>query len=52
VRLDKRANAAVRIGAGYNRQNGKQQNMRQLIKLTFGAARIGNRGEMRKKAVE
>jgi hypothetical protein len=52
VGLDEGANAAVRIGAGHNRQNGKEQNMRQLIKLTFGAARIGDGGEMRKKAVE
>jgi hypothetical protein len=52
VRLDEGANAPVRIGAGHNRQNGKQQNMRQLIKFTFSAARIRDRGKMRKKAVE
>jgi hypothetical protein len=28
VRLDEGANASVRVGAGHNRQNGQQQNMR------------------------
>src|ERR1700674_2802645 len=41
VRLDERTNASVRIGSSHNRQNGKQQNIRQLISLP--SARRGSR---------
>src|SRR6202521_991565 len=52
VRLDERTNASVRIGSSHNRQNGKQQNIRQLIEFTLGAARVADHPEVRKKAIE
>jgi hypothetical protein len=52
VNVDERANAPVRVGARHNRQNGKQQNMRQLIELALGAARVVDRPEVREKRVE
>jgi hypothetical protein len=52
VRLDERANASVRVGSRHNRQNGKQQNIRQLIEFALSAARVADRPEVRKKGVE
>src|ERR1700675_3081255 len=52
VRLDERTNASVRIGSSHNRQNGKQQNIRQLIEFTLGAARVTDHPEVRKKGIE
>jgi len=52
VRLDEGANAPVRIGARHNRQNGKQQNMRQLIEHSLGAARVADHPEVREEAFE
>src|ERR1700674_325332 len=52
VRLDERTNASVRIGSSHNRQNGKQQNIRQLIEFTLGAARVADHPEVRKKGIE
>src|SRR5277367_1337598 len=51
LNLDKRANAPVRVGSRHNRQNGKQQNIRQLIELALGATRVVDRPEARKKGV-
>lgn len=36
VDFDEGADAAIRVGAAHNRQNGKQQDLRQLIKFAFG----------------
>jgi hypothetical protein len=33
---------AVGVAAGYHSENGKQQHMRQLIKLTLGPSRVRN----------
>src|ERR1700676_3419306 len=52
LNLDKRANAPVRVGSRHNRQNGKQQNIRQLIELALGATRVVDRLEARKKGVK
>ena len=40
--LDEGADAAIRVGTAHNRENGKQQDMRQLVKFAFGAPRIGD----------
>jgi hypothetical protein len=42
MHLDESADAAIGVGATHDRQNGKQQHVRQLIELAFGAPRIGN----------
>ena len=46
VRLDERANAPVRVGARHNRQDGKQQNMGQMIELPLGAPRVADHPEV------
>jgi hypothetical protein len=50
--FDEGADAAIRIGAAHNRQNGKQQDMRQLIKFAFGAPWIGDCRKTQKKTFE
>ncbi len=52
VHLDERTNTPVRVGSRHNRQNGKQQNIRQLIELALSAAWVADRPEVRKKRVE
>src|ERR1017187_7491340 len=50
--LDEGADAAIRVGSAHNCQNGKQQDVRQLIEFAFGAPWIGDRREEREKAFE
>ena len=50
--LDEGADAAIRVGTGHNRENGKQQDMRQLVKFAFGAPRIGDCCELREEMFE
>jgi len=50
--LDEGADGAIRVGAAHDRQNGKQQDVRQLIEFAFGAPWIGDRREVRQKTFE
>ena len=50
--LDEGADAAIRVGTAHNRENGKQQDMRQLVKFAFGAPRIGDCCELREEMFE
>jgi hypothetical protein len=50
--LDEGADAAIRVGTAHNRENGKQQDMRQLVKFAFGASRIGDCCELREEMFE
>jgi hypothetical protein len=52
MHFDEGADAAIGIGAAHNRQDGKQQHMRQLIELAFGAPRIGNHRQQREELFE
>ena len=49
--LDEGPEAAIRIGAGRDRQDRKQQDMREPGELASGAARIGDRRALRKEGV-
>src|SRR5664280_2250112 len=49
---DESADAAIRIRAAYNRENGKQQDVRQLIKFAFSATWVRDCREERKKTFE
>jgi hypothetical protein len=50
--LDEGADAAIRVGTAHNLENGKQQDMRQLVKFAFGASRIGDCCELREEMFE
>jgi hypothetical protein len=50
--LDEGADAAIRVGAAHDRQNGKQQDVRQLIEFAFGAPWIGDCREVRQETFE
>ncbi len=50
--FDEGTDAAIRIGAAHDRQYGKQQDVRQLIKFAFGAPWIGDCREARKEMFE
>jgi len=39
--LDEGADAAIRVGTADNRENGKQQDVRQLVKFAFGGRGSG-----------
>ncbi len=52
VDFDEGADAAIRVGAAHNRQNGKQQDVWQLIKFAFGPPRVGDCREERKETFE
>ena len=52
MHLDERADAAIRVGAAHNRQNGKQQDVRQLVEFPFRAPGIGNHRQQRKETFE
>lgn len=52
MNLDEGSNAAIRVGSAYNRQNGKQQYVRQLIELAFSASWIADPRELREEAFE
>jgi hypothetical protein len=52
VNLDEGSNAAIRIGSGDNRENGKQQYIRELVQFALGAAGIRDRRELRKQGVQ
>ena len=49
MRFEIRLDASIRIGAAYDGENGKKQDVRQLIELALRAARVGDRGEKREK---
>ena len=49
MHLDESADAAIRIRAAYDRENRKQQDVRQLIEFALGATRVGDCREERKK---
>jgi len=40
------------LAPAHNRENGKQQDMRQLVKFAFGAPRIGDCCELREEMFE
>ena len=50
--FDEGTNAAIRIGAAHDRQYGKQQHVRQLIKFAFSPPWIGNCRKARKEMFE
>ena len=50
--LDEGADAAIRVGAAHDRQNGKQQDVRQLIEFAFGTPWIGDCRELRQETFE
>ncbi len=52
VRLDECVDAPVRVGSRHNRQNGKQQNIRQQIKFALSTAPVADHPEVRKEAFE
>ena len=43
------ADAAIRIRAAHDRENGKQQHVRQLVDFALGGTRVVDRDEQRKK---
>ncbi|MDQ2944504.1 MAG: hypothetical protein M3Y27_00915 [Acidobacteriota bacterium] len=45
MHVDERDDAAIRVAACDNGENGEQQNVRQLVELAFGSARIRNIGQ-------
>ena len=45
MRLEVRLDAPIRIGSAHDGENGKQQDVRQLIELALRAARVGDCGE-------
>ena len=49
---DEGLDAAIRIRAADDGENGKQQHMPQLVELALGATRIGNCREQREKMFE
>ena len=49
---DESPDAAIRVRSCHNRQNRKEQNVRQLIEFALGAAWVGDRCEQRKKTFE
>ena len=49
MHLDEGADAAIGVGAAHDRQDGKQQHVRQLIELALGAPRIGNPRQQREE---
>jgi hypothetical protein len=50
--LDEGANAAIRVCAAHDREDRKQQDVRQLIELAFGAPWIADCREERKETCE
>ena len=52
MHLDEGADAAIGVGAAHDRQDGKQQHVRQLIELALGAPRIGNPRQQREETFE
>ena len=44
--------AAIRVGSAHDRENGKQQYVRQPIEFAFGAPRIGDCGEQRQERLQ
>lgn len=49
MNLDESFDASIRVRAAHNSQNGKKQNMRQLIKFALSAARVWDQSQQRKK---
>ena len=49
MNLDESFDASIRVRAAHNSQNGKKQNMRQLIEFALSAARVGDQSQQRKK---
>jgi len=49
MNLDESFDASIRVRAAHNGQNGKKQNMRQLIEFALSAARRGDQSQQRKK---